>query len=67
MDGPLVLSGAADIDVITGEYDAAFDKLEILLSIPSEVSMRLIDLDPLYAPLRDHPRYKTLREKYPYN
>lgn len=50
----------ARIYVMVGEYDKAVDELEFLLSIPSELSIPLLRLDPAWAPLRDHPRFKGL-------
>jgi hypothetical protein len=47
---------------MVGEFDAAIDQLEFLLSIPSEVSIPLLRLDPTWAPLCDHPRFKKLVE-----
>jgi len=52
----------ARIYVMVGEYDKAVDELEFLLSIPSELSIPLLRLDPAWAPLRDHPRFKGLLE-----
>jgi serine/threonine-protein kinase len=52
----------AKIYVMVGEFDAAIDQLEFLLSIPSEVSIPLLRLDPTWAPLCDHPRFKKLVE-----
>ncbi len=53
----------AKIYVMVGEFEAAIDQLEYLLSIPSEMSIPLLRLDPAWAPLRDHPRFKRLLEK----
>jgi TolB-like protein/DNA-binding SARP family transcriptional activator/lipoprotein NlpI len=50
--------------VRVGEYDAAIEQLEHLLSIPSEVSSHLLRLDPIYDPLRDHPRFEALLQKH---
>jgi serine/threonine-protein kinase len=52
----------AEIYVKVGEYEAAIDQLEYLLSIPSLVSTPLLRVDPLYDPLRDHPRFQALLE-----
>jgi eukaryotic-like serine/threonine-protein kinase len=49
----------AQIYVMTGEYDAAMDQLEHLLSIPCEVSVPLLRIDPRWAPLRGNPRFQT--------
>jgi TolB-like protein/Tfp pilus assembly protein PilF len=53
----------AEIYVRVGEYEAAIDQLEYLLSIPSTISIPLLRVDPLYDPLRDHPRFQALLEK----
>jgi tetratricopeptide (TPR) repeat protein len=42
------------------EYEAAMDKLEYLLSIPSWTTVWTLRLDPRWDPLRDHPRFKKL-------
>ena len=50
------------ISVMVGEFDAAIDQLEFLLSRPGEMSIPLLWLDPAWEPLRDHPRFKKLVE-----
>jgi tetratricopeptide (TPR) repeat protein len=62
--GPDVLRTLAETYVMVGEYDAAIDQLDYLLSIPSRVSVPLLRVDPIYDPLRDHPRFQALVEKY---
>jgi serine/threonine-protein kinase len=52
----------ARIYVMVGEFDAAIDQLKFLLSIPGEMSIPLLKLDPTWDPLRDHPRFKKLIE-----
>ena len=37
---------------------------ELLLSIPSEISVHEVRLDPLYKPLWEHPRFQALLEQY---
>jgi TolB-like protein/Flp pilus assembly protein TadD len=58
--GTFRVEALAKIYVMVGEFDAAVEKLEFLLSIPSEVSIPLLQLDPAWAPLRDHRRFKRL-------
>ncbi len=62
--GPRRVASLADIYVMVGEYEAAIDELEYLLSIPSLKSANLLRVDPLYEPLRDHPRFQALLERY---
>ena len=50
----------ARIYVMVGEFDAAIDQLEFLLSVPGQMSIPLLKLDPARDPLRDHPRFKRL-------
>jgi tetratricopeptide (TPR) repeat protein len=65
VDGPDILYELADIYMMVGDHEAAIDQIESLLSAPCSYTMRFIGLDPLYEPLRDHPRYRALLEKYP--
>ena len=51
---------AARVFVRAGEYDRAIDQLEMLLAIPSEISPALLRIDPVWDPLRDHPRFQKL-------
>ncbi|MES0397922.1 MAG: tetratricopeptide repeat protein, partial [Syntrophobacteria bacterium] len=52
----------AKIYVMVGEYGLAIEQLEYLLSIPGELSIPLLRLDPAWDPLRNHPRFKKLIE-----
>jgi serine/threonine-protein kinase len=52
----------ARIYVMVGEYDAAIDQLEFLLSHPGPLSVALLRIDPTWDPLRDHPRFQRLLE-----
>ena len=54
----------AEIYSMLGEQDAAIDHLEVLLSIPSHISVPLLKIDPQWDPLREHPRFRALVEKY---
>ena len=62
--GPDAIFNLAEIDALVGEYDAAVDNLERLLSVPSYYSVHFIQLDPELASLRSWPRYQKLLEKY---
>jgi len=63
MVGPFRVEDLGHIYVMVGEYDAAIDQLEFLLSRPGEMSIPLLRLDPAWEPLRDHPRFKKLLER----
>jgi len=54
----------ARIYVMVGEFDAAFDQLEHLMSIPGLFSIHFLRLDPAWDPLRNHPRFKKLIVSY---
>jgi DNA-binding SARP family transcriptional activator/TolB-like protein len=60
VDGPLVLETLARIFSMLGEHDAALERLEILLSVPSLTSKELVRIDPAWADLRDNPRFERL-------
>jgi TolB-like protein/Tfp pilus assembly protein PilF/predicted Ser/Thr protein kinase len=62
--GTFAIMGLAEIYVMVGDYDAAIDRLDYLLSIPSEVSVPLLRLEPRWDPLRDEPRFQHLLERY---
>jgi serine/threonine-protein kinase len=58
------LQDLAHIYVLAGEYEAAFDQIEYMLSITCWFSTTYLKIDPRWNPLRDHPRYKEILDKY---
>jgi len=54
----------ARIYTMVGEYDPAIDKLEYLLSIPGELSVPYIKLDPVWEPLLKIQRFQIILEQY---
>ena len=54
----------AYVYTIAGEYDKACDELETIRSVPALVSAKWLRVEPLFDPLRDHPRFQELLEKY---
>jgi tetratricopeptide (TPR) repeat protein len=64
VNGTTVLAWAALVYVLTGQYEAAIDHLETLLSVPSTYTAARLKLEPSWDPLRDHPRFQALLAKY---
>jgi tetratricopeptide (TPR) repeat protein len=62
--GPFRIEKLALIYTMVGELDAALDQIEYLLSIPSFISVHTLQVDPRLDPLREHPRYREIIEKY---
>ncbi|MBN2592842.1 MAG: protein kinase [Sedimentisphaerales bacterium] len=60
--GSWVIRHLALIYTMVGEYDRAIDQIEDLLSRPGPLSIPLLQLDPAWDPLRNHPRFKKLLE-----
>jgi serine/threonine protein kinase/tetratricopeptide (TPR) repeat protein len=49
---------------IIGDYEAALDQIEYLLSIPSTVSPAWLSLDPRWDRLKKLPRYQQIMQEY---
>jgi tetratricopeptide (TPR) repeat protein len=54
------LEDLAHIYVMTGEYDRAIDLIEKLLSLPSDLSVSVLRVDPKWDPLQEHRRFKSV-------
>jgi serine/threonine-protein kinase len=54
----------AVIYTMVGEYDAALDEIEYVLSVSGWYSVQNLRLDPIWDPLREHPRFQALLERY---
>jgi len=62
---PGLASGAAKILAHVGETDASLDLITHLLAErPSGLSIHTLRLDPLWDPIREHPRFQALLAKY---
>ncbi|MBW3555102.1 MAG: tetratricopeptide repeat protein, partial [Gemmatimonadetes bacterium] len=60
ISGPISLQNIALAYVFLDEHDAALDVLEQLVRIPARLSPALLRVDPLWDPLRPHPRFTRL-------
>jgi TolB-like protein len=48
------------IYIITGNYELAMDKIEYLLTVPGDISVPLLKIDPAFDRLRDLPRFQKI-------
>jgi tetratricopeptide (TPR) repeat protein len=62
-DGPQGTVALAEIYAWVGEHDEAFQLLDHLLQIPSEITVPVLKLDPVWDPLRTDPRFQKLCEE----
>lgn len=51
-----------EIEILAGRLDSAVSHIEQLLAIPSRMTKGMLQIDPLYTPLRAHPRFRALIE-----
>lgn len=54
----------AKIYVMVGKYDAALEQIKLLLSVPSQLSARLLLLDPTWKPLWNMPEFKKITAEH---
>jgi tetratricopeptide (TPR) repeat protein len=54
----------ARIYAMVGDYEAAISQLEYLMSIPGDLGVGALRLDPAWKPLRNHPRFQNLLRRY---
>ena len=64
LTGANILHTLAIVYTMVGEFDLAVDQLDYLLSHPSNVQIQRLRHHPIWDPLRDHPRFQALLEKY---
>ena len=63
MDGYPLLDYMVQIFILVDELDLAMGQLELMLSVPGGFGLAEVLIDPDYAALRDHPRFKRLLEE----
>jgi tetratricopeptide (TPR) repeat protein len=62
MAGPAFAAGVAEIEARSGQASAAVAGLRKLLALPagSEISLKRLQLDPVWDPIRDDPAFQEL-------
>jgi serine/threonine-protein kinase len=65
--GPFRMEDLARIYLMVGEHEKALERIEHLLSIPGMLSASLLQLDPIWKPLENNPRFIDLLETYSEN
>jgi len=63
LHGPTHLIDLACIYTMVGDYDDALDLLEQLVVMPAGVHPKILEISPVFAPLRDDPRFRALIER----
>lgn len=66
LDATAAMGGAVEVFAMAGEFDAAFDLLELLFSMPAgrEVTVPFLRVWPGFDPLRSDPRFEELLSRF---
>ena len=62
--GPDIMAGVAEVSCIVGENGRAIELLDGLLSRPSNVTVPILKLSPVWDPLRNDPAFEAMLEKH---
>ena len=65
MDALDIQEDFAYVEMLVGETGAAVQRLAYLLSIPSDMSVPQLRVDPMWDPLRGNPRFQRLLARRP--
>ena len=60
IDGSDLQRDLAYVETLVGEPDAAVKRLAYLLTIPADISVPLLRVDPMWDSLRDNPAFQRL-------
>jgi hypothetical protein len=61
--GSALADNLAHIYTLVGEYDAAIDQIESILSVDAPVTTTWVENDPTWDPLRGDPRFQRVLEE----
>jgi tetratricopeptide (TPR) repeat protein len=67
LDKPFYVENLAQIYTMIGESDNAFKRIDYLLSSNTCFSIKILQIDPVWKPLRNKPEYQKLLMKYSKN
>ncbi|HEX2218619.1 MAG TPA: protein kinase [Gemmatimonadales bacterium] len=60
--GPYIQHQLVRIYLLVGEHERALDLLEPLLGMPYTLTPAWLRIDPMFDPVRDHPRFRKLAQ-----
>jgi tetratricopeptide (TPR) repeat protein len=63
--GVFRIQDLARIYVMIGDYDKALDRIKFLLAHPGPLSVKMLQLDPVWKPLREMPEFKKIIRRAP--
>jgi TolB-like protein/tetratricopeptide (TPR) repeat protein len=63
-EGPACTQTLADIYMVVGEHDKAVEILDGLLTRPTQVTVAIVKLNPLWDPVRQDPRFIAMLRKH---
>jgi len=64
LQGVSMVENLAQTYVMLGKYPEAFEQLKYVLSIPGNLTTKLLEIDPRWAPLKNLPGFKNILETY---
>jgi len=62
--GAIRILDLATVYTMVGEYDSALDQIELLLAMPSNLTVALLEKEPVWDPLRGNPRFAEILTRY---
>ena len=64
LEGYSMVQNLAQTYVMTGNYPAALEQINYLLSIPGDLCVRILELDQCWAPLKKFPEFTKILKRY---